>query len=143
MALAAVAVVVPISGGCSPSKDQAQQPDSASADAASEAQPVETAPPTTPDSAPRTDPPPQTDPPDTVDNEHDYGDGITLATTCREFITEHDTAERYSAAIRMTLDFKVDSPGNPMWGMNMDSVCGSSQSMTLGEYFERAGRNNG
>ena len=75
----------------------------------------------------------------TYDRSKDYGDGITLGTTCRDFIDQHASGDRYDAAIRMSMDFKVDSPGNPMWGMNMDAVCGSSPNMTLGDYFSRAG----
>jgi hypothetical protein len=75
-----------------------------------------------------------------IDLSKDYGDGITLATTCGDYLQHHDASTRYDAAIRMSVDFNVDDPGNPMWGPNMDSVCGSAPDMTFGGYFGRAGR---
>lgn len=90
-----------------------------------------------------TEPPDATSAPEptqpSLDLSKNYGDGITLATSCSDFIQEHDSNARYDAAIRMSSDFAVDSPGNPMWGMNMDSVCGGNPDITLGDYFGRAG----
>jgi hypothetical protein len=70
----------------------------------------------------------------------DYGDGITLATTCHDFLFRHSEGARYDAAIRMSTDFNVSDPGNPMWGLNLDSVCGSDPKMRLGDYFGKFGR---
>jgi CHAP domain len=69
----------------------------------------------------------------------DYGDGITLATTCHDFLFQHSEGARYDAAIRMSTDFNVSDPGNPMWGLNLDSVCGSDPNMRLGDYFGKFG----
>ena len=101
-----------------------------------------------PTSPPATSPPPTrapaTQPPSTsYDGDHDYGDGITLDTKCRDFLTDHDSDARWDAAIRMTLDFEVDSPGNPLWGPNLDSACGSVPNLTIGQLFTKMVQNSG
>jgi hypothetical protein len=116
---------------------------SAKSSSTTAAPPVTAAPATTvaPTPTPATQPRPTTPAAPTtaaIDWDKSYGHGITLATTCREYF-DRDQAQRYDAVNRMTLDFAVDSPGNPMWGLNMDSVCGSSPNMRLGDFFARAG----
>lgn len=67
----------------------------------------------------------------------DYGHGIKLSSTCRQYLT-HNQSDRYDAVIRMTLDFPVASPGNPLWGPNIDSVCGGNLDIRLIDYFKQA-----
>lgn len=62
--------------------------------------------------------------------------GITAATTCSDYIT-YPGAERQDAAIRISTQVDgVSNPGNPMWALSLDAACGSSPSLTLGEYFD-------
>lgn len=64
-------------------------------------------------------------------------DGITADTTCEEYLSS-SSEERHDAAIRISSEVDgVSSPGNPMWGLSLDGACGSSPSMTIGEYFDQ------
>lgn len=62
---------------------------------------------------------------------------ISADTTCEEYLTRSGE-ERHDAAIRISSEIDgVSSPGNPMWGLSLDSACGSNPSATIGEYFSR------
>lgn len=62
--------------------------------------------------------------------------GITAETTCSDYLT-YPGAERQDAAIRISTQVDgVSNPGNPMWALSLDAACGSSPSLTLGEYFD-------
>ena len=74
----------------------------------------------------------------TASSDKSYGHGIKLSTTCERYLRK-DRDDRHDAVVRMSADFKVQSPGNPFWGPNMDSYCGGHPNMSLGDYFERAG----
>jgi hypothetical protein len=62
---------------------------------------------------------------------------ITADTTCEDYLSR-SSEERHDAAIRISSEVAgVSSPGNPMWGLSLDSACGSNPSMTLGQYFDQ------
>jgi hypothetical protein len=64
------------------------------------------------------------------------GEEISASTSCEEYLTRPGE-ERHDAAIRISSEVEgVSSPGNPMWGLSLDSACGSNSSMTIGEFFE-------
>jgi len=51
-------------------------------------------------------------------------DELSLTSSCGEYF-ELDQADRHDAAQRLSIEAQVDSPGGPMWGLNVDSACGS------------------
>jgi hypothetical protein len=61
-------------------------------------------------------------------------DAITADTMCSDYL-DHPGSERQDAAVRLSAKLANSSPGNPMWGLSLDAACGSSPSMTIGEYF--------
>ncbi len=63
---------------------------------------------------------------------------ISADTRCADYL-QHPAPERHDAATRISAEIEgVSSPGNPMWGLSLDGACGSSPSLTLGEYFSHA-----
>ncbi len=65
------------------------------------------------------------------------GGGITASTTCAQYLQQPQT-DRYDAAVRLSAELHSTDPGNPMWGMSLDSACGASLNMTLGQYFSHS-----
>lgn len=62
-------------------------------------------------------------------------DQISADTTCEEYLTQPGEA-RHDAAVRISSEIEgVSSPGNSMWGLSLDSACGSDPSKTIGELF--------
>lgn len=59
-------------------------------------------------------------------------DEISADTSCSDFL-EHDRDERYDAAIRLTVELDTQDAGNPLWGPNLDYMCGSRPDGTIRE----------
>ncbi len=70
-----------------------------------------------------------------VDPDKDYGGGITLTTTCRDYL-DRPSGVRHDAVIRMTTDLRTSSAGNPMWGLSTDAACGKSPGTKLQALFK-------
>jgi hypothetical protein len=65
------------------------------------------------------------------------GEELSADSTCEEYLNQ-PASIRHDVAIRVSTQIEgVSNPGNPMWGLNTDAVCGSNLDMTLREIFSR------
>jgi hypothetical protein len=59
---------------------------------------------------------------------------ITASTRCKDYL-EQSAEVRHDAAVRISSESRVSSPGNPMWGLSLDAACGSQPGMSIQQYF--------
>jgi hypothetical protein len=68
---------------------------------------------------------------------------LTLSSTCADYLAL-DAQDRSDAAMRLSIQAKVQDAGNPMFGATMDTVCGARQATTtMLEAFTNSGWANG
>ena len=58
------------------------------------------------------------------------GTEITAETKCSEYL-KADRQKRHDAAVRITAELRTSEPGNPMWGLTLDSSCGRNPTNTV------------
>lgn len=55
---------------------------------------------------------------------------LTADSKCSDYIHSGQQT-RYDAAIQITYDLQVQDAGNPMWELNLDSICGKNPNLLI------------
>src|SRR5947208_2305799 len=67
---------------------------------------------------------------------------ITADTKCKDYLS-YPLQQRHDAAVRISLELRTNNPGNPMWGLSLDTACGGARSETIRDYFEHGSSSPG
>jgi len=61
---------------------------------------------------------------------------LSADSKCSDYI-KADGQTRYDAAIRISSILQLEDPGNPMWELDFDSVCGAQLNLTIRQAFHK------